>query len=625
MILTLILISAMTTGMVRTPAQLSYTTSLTFLFPNLDTYTRNIYTGIQQDWYKLFIDVKDLQLPEAVVLENIVAKGNTKQWDIIALQTTNENKLFPQILDRYSNESRFGNRVYNFDNPKILRSSGVDYDELQQLVTSIHSEFNITKRKELMNTFQKRMMQDWLIELPLFEQTQVYALRNDFVGFENLEGVLGSIFRGAHWDSNPSKRVEKGVGSNVFQTFISNDVGGLNPLLSSNIEIRNLRKNMFPTLFLTDKDGNIHPNLVKQYSNTIDSGESIWDLYLYDNVYWRERNGSYNEKVTSKDIQFTLDLLSKDWSNLSGDLLWDNDFSYEVVDDFHIKLKFKNPSPVDYYSIASQMIVPEHTLNGTLTRTDGGTLGELYSGTFDPISSQEWRDFALFPITSGPYYFAEKIEKDYILKEDPKFHFPNEADTENFNLATPDREESYYFTYNDSSSTSQFEKAESLPITERRFLLTEQPSTMFIQVSEGIGDLVSFYNVKDFSGFASLDEISLRQFTIPGSGVMLVFNLYNPFLQNVDIRKALYYAINRDRIHEVNKLDQNLLNSNINSYYSEYYNDSWGYTYNFTKSKEIFEANNYTVLDSSFSPAPLLLPAMLLSLGAASYWRRKRL
>ncbi len=623
--LTLLVVGIMSMGMVNVPAQASFTATLTLMFPTLDTYTRSIADVITDNWYNLLVDVKHLQQPQPVILQNLFTEGRAKQWDIVVFATESQNKNYPELYNRYSNRTRFGSLVYNLNDSALLEKSGVDYVEFQNLVDSIHYEFDPVKRKELTDTFQQKMMEEWLIELPLLEQTQTYAIRNGFEGMDNLEGLLGSIMRGAKWESMSSERKNAGFGEDIFQTFITNEIGGMNPIIASHPEIADLQSYLFPSLFLVDKNGNLHPNLVKQFSYTVENGSSVWDLTLYDNVYWRERDGSYNTKVTASDIKFTLDLRSAKWSQFAGSAPWNTGFDIEIIDDFNLKLSFPNASPVDIAAIASEKFIPEHVLNGTLEDPDGNVLGELYSGEFNPTTSKQWRDFSVSPITAGPYYFAEKLETDYVLKQDPRFIFPNEADTENFYLNTPEPEEPYYFAYADDPATSTFEKPTELFIKERRFILSEQQTTTFLQFKSGIGDLVTFYNAKDFSGIKeSISDVSIEQFAIPGSGVMLIFNLYNSFLQNLEVRKALYYALDRGFMSKFTTFNQQLLNSTINSYYKDFYNGSWGYEYDFQKAKDIFESFNFPVIDkdSNLNRAPF--PFFVAVVAVLVLTRRRR-
>lgn len=548
----------------------------------------------------LLVDVKLLFDPSVVYTSGLVA--DTKAWDLALVTISNPNLEYPALMDRYSSHSVLSNKLYGFYHADIMARSGINVSTMQSLLDDITYEQDPSQRILQYNEFQRKFNEEWLWEIPILSNSRSEIIYTAFDGYNPVEGVLQSIYLGAHWSSNPTRR--EGVSTSTFTSAIFDNSGGINPIVRTDSDMWKINQYLYPSLFLQDEFSNLHPNLVSRYLQSSSGTTATWDLYLRDDVHWRNSDGSEGPLVSAKDVKFTMDMLRFNWTSFASNEVYSQMSNVQIVNDTYLQITIDKQSPIDVTHFGLQSLVPEYVLNGTLHK-DTQELGELYKERYNPTSSDEWQNFFYFPTTAGPYYLSEYDPTKIVLKADERFVFPTEADYPNFNLGTPEIEAPYYFAYADNPETSVFEKPSALGITTRNIMWVEQFSTQYLLLLGGGIDIVDYSNQAQPSTLDSDPDFSIYNTETPDSGDMLLLNLQNPKLQDYNVRKAIAHVINKQELENIFQKGQQEQESVISPYFTSFYTTAYAIPFDITAAQQLFKEKGYAVLNTNGRSNPL--------------------
>ncbi len=259
----------------------------------------------------------------------------------------------------------------------------------------------------------------------------------------------------------------------------------LNPILIVDKPSYDVCSLIYSSLFRWNDDGELEPDLVEKY--VLSSSELT--IYLKKNVKWQD-----GTPLTAWDVKFTIDEIMNpaNASALASDLsIIDR---VEVVSDYVLKFYLKKPTPV----ILSKLTF------GILPR-------KFWSG-------ERLRDSDLnrSPIGSGPYIFSVWKSGQYIkLYANPRYYGGEPYITKYYYAIIPDQTVAYF----------KFLKGE----VDVAYLKNED----FEQLKN---------RLKTEPEYCHLAECLDQGYDYLG------FNLRNPLLSDVRIRKAIAMAINVDEV-----------------------------------------------------------------------------
>ncbi|HSQ89216.1 peptide ABC transporter substrate-binding protein [Romboutsia sp.] len=235
--------------------------------------------------------------------------------------------------------------------------------------------------------------------------------------------------------------------------------------------------------------------------------------------------------VTSQDVKFSVDLIQKN-TDSPYNVLTQNIASISIANNSEFTINFKEK----YAFSVDTLIFP------IVSQSKLGS-----------VSDKDIKDYKKNLIGNGPYKIEKYEERDGMILT---------------------RNEEYY---NELPNTTKDIKVGIVPDEEAQVSMVMALDSDIAGVS--LNDLSKFYE-KEFN----ITKYEGRDYE------SLIFNYNNPFLRDVNFRKAIAHAINREKIAEEGYMgDAKLINFPLNSN-SKYYNkDVKVVDYNKDKSKEYLD------------------------------------
>ncbi len=298
------------------------------------------------------------------------------------------------------------------------------------------------------------------------------------------------------------------VTGGIYTEGLIGEMGRLNPMFDQlNSVDRDINRLLYSSLIQYDSEGIPQPGLAESWG--INQDRTEYNFLLREDLLWHD-----GEPVTTDDIAFTIELLLDPAFPIPEDqrTLWE---AVEVIPQNDVQMQFKLPEPfapfLDYLTFG---VLPVHLLSGL----DAGAILES--------------DFNLQPIGTGPYKFD-------------RFLIDAGEITGVVLLANED----YY---------------EQRPFIEQIVFRYFPDEISAIEAYQS-GEIMGLGQIEDSILPEALREPELNLYTVRLPTFSLIYmNLDNddvPFFQNVSVRQALMYGLNRqwliDRIMDGQAIQAN--------------------------------------------------------------------
>lgn len=589
-----------------TTAQDSSNFSLTIIVPSDNQRIRSMVNLFDDYWNPLHVSINIVGFPEVVFLQNLV--NPLLDWDMAIVSFNGGEKEDPGLLDLYHPDfSSFAKEIFPTDDKDLMDEIGISQDFLTLLEEAYFTP-DPSRKNSLLAEFQKRFNEEWLIDLPLFSKLGAVVSYRQLIGFNPQEGLANSIYSGMHWDSNPKRRADQGGTMDNLRLVIQNPTGSFNPLLSNSLDYNEINSLIFPQLMLFDSQANPYPDLAIGYEITdFQNGSRIMDIRLRENANWVDNDGQSITPITAKDVKFTFDMLRFPWvPTLSNNLIARIE-GIRMLNESSVRFMINRGSPSDLYLIGSQLIVPEHALNGTLTK-QGSPLGNVYEDQISPIESDEWTNFASFPVTGSMYFLDSKSENFITLRPNPSYWFPT---TEDIVSSSWNPDMNFFFNWNDNPQTQQIERPSSALINEITSSIVEDRGTAALQFHFGVFDIFRSQAVGSKELYLDDPDIINLDYIPKGYVETILLNYDNLFLRDFKVRKALLAALNRTEILQVIETNQQIQYSPISQAYKDLYSDEGAVRYDYGLARDLFREVGYFAEESStinYTPPEVNLP-----------------
>jgi peptide/nickel transport system substrate-binding protein len=278
--------------------------------------------------------------------------------------------------------------------------------------------------------------------------------------------------------NNESKETENVL--NIYSGIIKN----ANPLIINNNLNAQVLNLVYDSLIEYDQALNVKPLLAEAWEVSTDGSE--WTIYLRNNVKWHDGNN-----LTSKDVEFTLNMLMTLGEESKYNYAVQNISSIEIKDDDTLTIKLFQPQ-FNYIKNLNFPILAAHKLIG--------------------LSNKEYFE-SNFPVVGTGQYFINKFidmkERQLLFNKDSWRNGIPKIETINVKMI-PDNQTAL----------------DSLKAGEVDFALTDDV---------------------DWGKYTSKGKYQISEF-ITTYFDLLAFNFNNEYLKDENIRKAIAYSINKEEI-----------------------------------------------------------------------------
>ncbi|MCE7733797.1 MAG: hypothetical protein GPJ54_02895 [Candidatus Heimdallarchaeota archaeon] len=477
------------------------------------------------------------------------------------------------------------------------QKTGINQSYVDDLLERYETEQNMTHAVELSDEFNEIYFDELLYELPLVLKTyNVYYWKgfdlstlSDFRFTSSIQNTYEAILKGLKISENHPERAlmrnsttfkvlkdwewkEEVIPNKLIIDLLQpkesdafkNEAQLIHTLLTKGVERTGNSLERFPDMAISwiQEDWVDENNIT--YSNAKDT------FILRDDVYWQKNSFSPNtyysgnEKVTVKDFKFTLDMY-----NLHPEYIPDlvetrpgllayrlaNQIKYSINEtENSISLYGNEPGSISRSGNMWDLgPTPEFLLNKTLTynETVSGTPQELSDLGLSSYDTLEWNMYEESPITTGAYEIVDFIPGEKLsLRLRDNYFYPNEWDSpdHHFYQNKPKKAPSY-FIFN-ATQDEPFQKPTKLFFEVINIESSGEMSEETI-VEEGLFDVMLIRSVYLSPLIRSLHNdpryIDHKYIGVE-SHETLYFNLANPHLQKINVRKAIAKVINLDEI-----------------------------------------------------------------------------
>ena len=281
----------------------------------------------------------------------------------------------------------------------------------------------------------------------------------------------------------------------------------INPILNTDKSVSYVLDLVYDSLFELDENYNIQPKLVESYS--ISSNNKKIDITLKDNIKWHD-----GESLTAKDVKYTYELINENKDSAYNSLV-SNISGITVHGSKKLTINFK-----DSYAFSLETLI----------------FPIVSKDKLDGLKTDELKLAKNNLVGSGAYKIKKYEDRDYMILE---------------------LNSDYYDLNKDNNKKEVYVKM--VPDTESQ---TEMVLSLDSDISK--------VTLGSISKFTDHDNFVINKYQGRNYDYVL-FNYDNKYLNNLDIRKAISFAVDRKSIIKDAYSDRaKLSNFPLNST-SEYY------------------------------------------------------
>ena len=281
----------------------------------------------------------------------------------------------------------------------------------------------------------------------------------------------------------------------------------INPILNTDKSVSYVLDLVYDSLFELDENYNIQPKLVESYS--ISSNNKKIDITLKDNIKWHD-----GESLTAKDVKYTYELINENKDSAYNSLV-SNISGITVHGSKKLTINFK-----DSYAFSLETLI----------------FPIVSKDKLDGLKTDELKLAKNNLVGSGAYKIKKYEDRDYMILE---------------------LNSDYYDLNKDNNKKEVYVKM--VPDTESQ---TEMVLSLDSDISK--------VTLGSISKFVDNDNFVINKYQGRNYDYVL-FNYDNKYLNNLDIRKAISFAVDRKSIIKDAYSDRaKLSNFPLNST-SEYY------------------------------------------------------
>jgi peptide/nickel transport system substrate-binding protein len=369
--------------------------------------------------------------------------------------------------------------------------------------------------------------------------------------------LFSSACSPANTTNNPSSTESKTAAASAKEQIVYGLAdkmnGNFHPLIAINGIDQDINRFLFPSLLQTDADDNLIPYFAESYNISEDGLTMTFNLH--QNAVWP--NG---DSVTAHDVYFTFKSLAhpdftgskyNTVSNIVGAEAFHNGETdiiegIHILDDYTIEISFDQVYAPALSNIGRTGIIPEYIW-----------------GEIPPAQWQEETELLNHPVSFGAYHVVKYETEQYLELE----------------------------------ANEQF--FSSKPLTQKIIIKYIKPDSIMAEFANKTIDIAPVKSLRQVEVDALIDEFNLKFTKLNQASYRYIgINLRKEIFQDINLRKALVHAIDRESI------TKSLLEGRAAIIDAPFMPSSWAnpsglesYTYDLELAKKYLEEGGYQDTD----------------------------
>jgi len=328
----------------------------------------------------------------------------------------------------------------------------------------------------------------------------------------------------------------------IFVMAYPSDIGEMNPLFIRSERTHWFIIQIYDTLIAYDADLNPIPWLAESWDISADG--KTFTFHLRDDVKWHD-----GESLTADDVKFTFDYMKAGPEDVMEWSVLQKIVSTTAVDDYTVKVVFNETMGFGLSQLGDLEIIPKH----------------VWEGAAHDAACWDDPDNVTAHIGSGPFVFKERVPDEYILLETNEDWWGKKPNVDGIRIDVIIGEDARILAMRQGTADSE------------RYELSGTDVNTVVEAPE----------LKVVTGVVSQWDY------------VLGFNLTVLGLDDVRVRKAMSYALNRERIITVAMLGWGTETWSVipESYFPTYYSETGDFPENGTYANQTLDDAGYLDVD----------------------------
>jgi len=328
----------------------------------------------------------------------------------------------------------------------------------------------------------------------------------------------------------------------IFVMAYPSDIGEMNPLFIRSERTHWFIIQIYDTLIAYDADLNPIPWLAESWEISDDAKN--FTFHIREGVEWHD-----GQPLTADDVKFTFDYMKAGPEDVMSWSILQKIVSTTAVDDYTVRVMFNETMGFGLSQLGDLEIIPKH----------------IWEGVAHDAACWDDPDNVTAHIGSGPFVFKERVPDEYILLERNENWWGKKPNVDGIRIDVIIGEDARILAMRQGEADTE------------RYELSGIDVNTVIEAPE----------LKVVTGLVSQWDY------------VLGFNLTVPGLDDVRVRKAIAYALDRERIITIATLGWGTETWSVipESYFPTYYSETGDFLENATYANQTLDEAGYLDTD----------------------------
>ncbi len=315
------------------------------------------------------------------------------------------------------------------------------------------------------------------------------------VVFLLLSMLLSGCGRGGQAPTATPNASPKPKSGGVLHYGLTLPVSGIDPHVNASSELGIPLTSVYDTLVIQDQSGKVHPDLAERWDVSPDG--KVYTFHLRKGVKFHD-----GTRFDAAAVKVNFDRIAdpKTRSQKARFMLGPYDYT-EVIDDYTVSVHFKRPYPA-FLDAASQ----------------------VYLGMASPTALRKWgRDYQFHQVGTGPFRFVSyKEREELVLEKNPDYAW----------------------------APAVMQHTGPAYLDKIVFRFYPDPATRTPALLSGEADVMGEVPPREAEKLEKNPDYVLIPAKVPGMSVQFFVNTQRPPTDDIRIRKAILYALDRKALVE---------------------------------------------------------------------------